>query len=214
MKRRVLLYGDSNTWGYISGSEDERYEDEARWSAHLAKRLGAGYTLIEEGYVGRTTVWTDPVEGRMSGLAYFGPCLESHMPLDLVLIMLGTNDLKTYFNNTAFDTATGVERLVALAQGSQAGRAGQPPAVLLVSPVHIAPHPGQPMFGESAAKKSRQLAAAYRQVAQRRGAGFLDAADYARPGEGDGLHIDPACFPALAAAFAQKIEEMLGTAEN
>lgn len=215
MNKRVLLYGDSNTWGYISGSVNERYSDDERWSAHLSRLLGRDYTLIEEGYVGRTTVWTDPIEGRMSGYDYLAPCLDSHAPLDLVLLMLGTNDLKTYFSNTPFDVATGAERLIKLINGSDAGRDGKTPKTLLVSPIHIKAHPNEPMFGPTAEKKSLALADEYRRVAERTGAGFVDASLYARSGPGDGLHIDPLFFPPLAEAFAEMIGKMLsGSANN
>ncbi len=83
--KRILCYGDSNTWGYNPISKD-RYDENIRWTRVLARNLGADYEIIEEGLNGRTTVWDDPLEGNMrSGLTYLYPCLETHCPVDLVI---------------------------------------------------------------------------------------------------------------------------------
>ena len=114
MKKRILCFGDSNTWGYCA-DDASRFDEDVRWTGLLAKMLGDGYTVIEEGQNGRTTVWDDPVENRLAGLTYLWPCMESHAPFDLIIIMLGTNDTKTYFSMTAQNIAD--------AAGRQIGRA-------------------------------------------------------------------------------------------
>ncbi|MCW5845462.1 MAG: hypothetical protein KIT77_29690, partial [Caldilinea sp.] len=104
--KRILCFGDSNTWGYDPVSQD-RYARNARWPGVLRQQIGAGYEVIEEGLNGRTTVWNDPIEGYKNGRDYLIPCLETHRPLDLVIILLGTNDLKKRFSLSAYDIAQG-----------------------------------------------------------------------------------------------------------
>src|SRR5215510_7647193 len=91
--KRILCYGDSNTWGYNPVTQD-RFDTHERWTGSLQQALGSNCVVIEEGLNGRTTVWDDPIEGYKNGAAYLIPCLTTHRPLDLVIIMLGTNDLK------------------------------------------------------------------------------------------------------------------------
>jgi len=105
--KTVLCYGDSNTWGYDPTSK-ERFAPETRWTGVLAESLGVAFRVIEEGLNGRTTVWDDPIEGHKNGQTYLVPCLASHKPIDLVVLMLGTNDLKMRFSVPADDIARGV----------------------------------------------------------------------------------------------------------
>ncbi len=115
MKKRILCFGDSNTWGYMTSGG--RFDEETRWPMRLGKLLGPEYTVIEEGFNGRTCVFDDPIEGGYkSGLTYLPPCVMSHSPLDLVILMLGTNDLKKRFGMTAFTIGGGVTALVKAAR--------------------------------------------------------------------------------------------------
>jgi lysophospholipase L1-like esterase len=99
--KTILCYGDSNTWGAVplqSLELIERFGRSERWTGVLQRELGQAYEVIAEGCNGRTTVWEDPIEGYKNGKEYLIPCLDSHQPLDLVIIMLGTNDLKARFS--------------------------------------------------------------------------------------------------------------------
>ncbi|MDI9594228.1 MAG: SGNH/GDSL hydrolase family protein, partial [Atribacterota bacterium] len=131
--KEILCFGDSLTWGW-NPVDRGRYPFEKRWTGVLQKELGKDYRIIEEGLNGRTTIWDDPIEGEKNGKKYLIPCLESHLPLDLVIIMLGTNDLKLRFNKSAFDIAAAADSLIQLVQKSRAGRDSQSPKALLVSP--------------------------------------------------------------------------------
>ncbi len=103
--KTVLCYGDSNTWG-SDPETGERFAPDVRWPGVLRRSLGEGYWVIEEGLGGRTTVRDDPIEGaHKNGRAYLRACLESHKPIDLMTIMLGTNDLKARFAASASDIA-------------------------------------------------------------------------------------------------------------
>lgn len=113
--RRILCYGDSNTWGYDAAADD-RFPEEVRWTGVLQQLLGEGFRVIEEGQPGRTTVWDDPIEEHRNGKTALYSVLESQSPVDLVVLMLGTNDLKPRFSLNAFDIAAGLERLVRIIQ--------------------------------------------------------------------------------------------------
>ena len=109
--KTILCYGDSNTYG-LKSDLVSRYPRNVRWTGILQEKLGSEYYVIEEGLGGRTTVWDDPVEDYKNGKKYLLPCLDSHKPLDLVIIMLGTNDLKSRFSVTPFDIGASMENLV------------------------------------------------------------------------------------------------------
>ena len=208
-KKRILCFGDSNTWGY-NAEDGSRFSEDVRWTGRLAKLLGPEYTVIEEGQNGRTTVWDDPVENRLAGLTYLWPCMESHYPFDLIIIMLGTNDLKRYFGLTAKNIADGAGRLVHLAQMSAFGRDGRPPKVLLTAPIRMRYWEGFGyMFDPAAEKNSQGFAAEFAAIAENMGCEFIAAALYAGPGPVDGLHLDEAGHAALAEAFCRKIREIL-----
>lgn len=129
--KSILCYGDSNTYGLMPDSPD-RYPRDVRWTGILQKKLGEDYYVIEEGLSGRTTLWDDPIEEHKNGKKYLLPCLDSHKPVDLVILMLGTNDLKTRFSLTPFDIGASVENLVKVLLKSDAGIDYQPPKVLAV----------------------------------------------------------------------------------
>ena len=95
--KTILCYGDSNTYGY-NPSNGFRYPENVRWTGRLQSALGEGYKIIEEGCNGRTTIFDDPLEGWKNGLGYLRPCLNSHKPVDIVIMMLGSNDLKETFH--------------------------------------------------------------------------------------------------------------------
>ena len=119
--KTILCYGDSNTWGYNPRTQD-RFPIAERWTGVLAHKLGAEFRVVEEGLNGRTTVWDDPIEGYKNGKEYLIPCLESHRPIDLVVIMLGTNDLKKRFSVSAYDIAQSVGVLVEIVQEARRDR--------------------------------------------------------------------------------------------
>ncbi|MBQ4416282.1 MAG: acylhydrolase, partial [Butyrivibrio sp.] len=103
-RRRILCFGDSLTWGYDPVKQN-RIDEDSRWTGVLQNLLGDGYRVIEEGQNGRTIATDDPAEGEKNGLRYVIPCIESHKPLDLMIVMLGTNDLKKKFSYTVMDIA-------------------------------------------------------------------------------------------------------------
>lgn len=207
--KTILCYGDSNTWGHHAPLGD-RFDENTRWGSRLRTLLGEDYRVIEEGQRGRTTVWDDPVENRLAGLTYLWPCLDSHAPIDLVIIMLGTNDCKPYFGMHPQNIADGAGRLVDMVQKCAFGPNDTAPKVLLISPISITPSTFYPhLFSEKAAAKSHGFPAAYEAVAERYGCAFLDAAQLAQPDPADGVHLTAEGHAALALAVAEKVKEIL-----
>ena len=142
--KTVLAFGDSNTRGYIAGGAG-RYPRMQRWSYLLEQLLAPGVQVIEEGLNGRTTVFDEVVRNHRSGASALPMLLETHAPLDVVVIMLGTNDMKLAHQATAEMSADGMERLVRVVKGSEAGPDGGVPKILVVAPApfgeHLAPDP-------------------------------------------------------------------------
>ncbi|MGQ9500504.1 MAG: SGNH/GDSL hydrolase family protein [Anaerolineae bacterium] len=207
--KTILCYGDSNTWGY-NPLNAERYPRDVRWTGVLARELGSDYYVIEEGLNGRTTVWDDPIEGYKNGKEYLIPCLETHRPLDLVVLMLGTNDLKMRFSLSAYDIAQGVGVLVDIIQKSAAGPGGSAPQVLLIAPPPVAQLSEFAEMFEGAAEKSRRLAQHYQVIAAQYGCAFLDAGAVIVSSDVDGIHFDPPEHRKLGLAVAQRVKELLG----
>ena len=209
MMKTILCYGDSNTCGHHAPLGD-RFDENTRWGSRLRTLLGEGYRVIEEGQRGRTTVWDDPIENRLSGLTYLWPCLDSHAPIDLVVIMLGTNDCKPYFGARAQSIADGAGRLVDMIQKCSFGPNDTAPKVLLICPIAITPSSFYPhLFGEAEAKTSQGFPAAYKAVAERLGCAFLDASKLAQPDPADGVHLDAQGHADLAQAVYEKVLELL-----
>jgi len=202
--KTVLCYGDSNTWGY-NPETTTRYGYDERWTRRLQELLGGDYDVIEEGQNGRTTVHDDPVEGQKNGMTYLVPCLESHKPIDLVVLFLGTNDLKHRFGMTAGNIAQAVGQLVRVIQTCEYGPGGASPKALLVPPPPVArlTRFAETFFG--APEKSRRLGTEYRLIAEARGCDFLDTASVIASSDVDGIHLDAEQLPRLAAAGHGKV---------
>jgi lysophospholipase L1-like esterase len=207
--KTVLCYGDSNTWGYEPAS-GERYPEDVRWPGVLARELGSGFKVIEEGLNARTTVRDDPVEEHKNGKDYLRPCLESHRPLDLVIVALGVNDLKARFFASASDAADGAGVLVSIAQRSGAGPDGSPPAVLLVAPPQVGKLTDLAEMFAGAEEKSKEVARQYRRVAEKHGCELLDAGELVRSSDRDGIHLEVDEHRKMGEAVAARVKEMLG----
>lgn len=211
MSRTIVCFGDSNTHG-ADPADRTRLGRDVRWPGVMRASLGDGYEVIEEGLNGRTTVWDSPIAPHRNGGQYLTPCLLSHRPVDLLIIMLGTNDLKSTYGLGAPEIASGAARLVDQAKESLAGPGDAPPAILLVAPVPLGEATQRSEiwgFGE-AARTSRQLAPMYEIMAEDHGAAFFDAGSVARVSPDDGVHLDPDAHAALGAAMAEQVRARLG----
>ena len=204
----ILCYGDSNTWGYNPATQD-RYARGERWTGVLQQALGEGYVVIEEGLNGRTTVWDDPIEDYRNGKEYLIPCLGSHKPIDLVIIMLGTNDLKARFPIPACDIAAGAGVLVDIVAKSETGPSNGAPLVLLIAPPPIIELNGVAERFAGGSVKSTMLSRHFRLVAEERGCALLDAAEVITSSDVDGIHLDLAEHRKLGFAIAARVKQMI-----
>ena len=206
--KTVLCYGDSNTYGYDPRT-GFRYPASVRWTCRLAALLGDDYHVVEEGCNGRTTVFDDPIEGWKNGLGYLKPCLNSHKPVDIVVMMLGSNDLKETFHASPEQIAEGAGVLVETIQNFTREKQGFEPKIVLVCPPEIGEgiteSPFYGSFYENAIERSRQLPALYKSVAERFGCIFVNAAAYIRPSAEDSLHLDPQAHAKLAEVLAEAV---------
>ena len=211
----IVCYGDSNTWGAIpmkSRADLGRFPLAERWPSVMGETLGGGHTVIAEGLNGRTTVHDDPADSGpvKNGLRFLPVVLDSHAPIDLVVIKLGTNDLKMRFSSPAYDIADGAGRLVDLVLASKNAPAKAPPKVLLIAPAPIA---GLGWLGdmfEGGEAKSQKLGAEMKRVADDRGVAFLDAGTVITSSPVDGIHLDKDGQRALGEAVADKVKGILG----
>ena len=206
--KTVLCYGDSNTYGYDPRT-GFRYPASVRWTCRLAALLGDDYHVVEEGCNGRTTIFDDPIEGWKNGLGYLKPCLNSHKPVDIVVMMLGSNDLKETFHATPAQIAEGAGVLVETIQTFTKENQGFEPKIVLVCPPEIGEgiteSPFYGSFYENAIERSRQLPALYKSVAERFGCIFVNAAAHIRPSAEDSLHLDPQAHAKLAEVLAEAV---------
>ena len=211
---RILCYGDSNTWGYATVPRpDGRYAAAERWPQVMGAVLGPHWTVVEEGLNGRTTVHADPVEGAwLDGSSTFIPILRSHMPIDVVAIMLGTNDLKARFSVGPFDIAGGVGVLLAQLARAGAGRGGGVPKALVICPPPIlATYGAFDFFAEMFAggpEKSLRLAKFYAETAREAGAAYFNAGTVIATSPYDGIHFDPDMQAKLGQAVAGAVTAM------
>lgn len=209
--KTVLCYGDSNTYGF-NPSNGFRYPENVRWTGRLQSALGDGYKIIEEGCNGRTTIFDDPLEGWKNGLGYLRPCLNSHKPIDIVIMMLGSNDLKETFHASARRIADGAAALVEVIQDFTAEKQGSVPDIILVSPPEIGEgicrSPFYGSFTEEAIKRSREFPQWYRMAAEKYHCIFFDAAEYIKPSKEDSLHLSPEGHARLAEELAKVVREL------
>jgi lysophospholipase L1-like esterase len=212
MARTVLCFGDSNTHGTPPATAldgpSARYDRNTRWPTLMAAHLGADWHVIEEGHPGRTTVHDDPIEGaHRNGITVLPSLLESHKPIDVVILMLGTNDLKGRFSVNATDIALSLERLIGVIRSHACGPDGGNPGILLVAPPPIIEVGCLAEMFEGGAAKSRGLAAAIGKAATRANVAFIDASGHIGVSPIDGIHYDEAAHATLAAALAHALRE-------
>ncbi|HSE61493.1 MAG TPA: SGNH/GDSL hydrolase family protein [Candidatus Saccharimonadales bacterium] len=206
----ILCYGDSNTWGQ-KPDKSGRYPANERWTGRLQAALGPTYYVIEEGLSSRTTdLDYDKKPGR-NGKTYLVPCLASHNPLDVVVLMLGTNDLKIEFNRSAHAIAQAIAGLVKDIQQNALTRQGTVPKIVLVSPILVDAKAREftklyadIYYNAESAEKSKLLAGEIKEAANASGCAFVDASQYGGPGV-DGIHFSPEAHIGLAEALKNTI---------
>ncbi len=183
--KNILCFGDSNTWGYAPFTK-LRFDTNTRWTGVLQQNLGDEYCVIEEGLNGRTTVHNEEGRPFRSGAKLLPVLMESHAPLDLVIIMLGTNDLKTKFNSTPQQIAENIKVVCELANNNEYNLKAQ---ILLISPTHVVEMKDEDKVEFAGAiEKSLEFAIYYERVAKQLNLHFLDAAQIVQTTTEDGVH--------------------------
>lgn len=206
--KNILCYGDSNTFG--STPEGKRWPLHVRWTSVLQDLLGEEYRIIEEGCGGRTTVLEDWLEPDKNGRTFLPVALRTHRPLDLVIIMLGTNDMKKRFSLLPVDIAYGAAELGMLVERYDHGAHYPVPEVMLVSPIHLGEGVENSIFtgfAPESVEVSKALAPYFKKQADAHGWLFLDAATVAEPSREDMLHMNADSHRALAEAMAEIIRK-------
>ena len=216
--KNILIYGDSNTWGYDSAryvpeaDAFQRMDETERWPALVRSQLGHEYHIIEDALNGRTVVWDDPYMPGRNGLKGLRTALDAHAPLQLVVLQLGCNELKDHFNLSAAMIARGMGMLV---QECGVSYYGYPaPKVLLIAPAPTHPDIAEiragSSFGPTAYRKSCELGKLYMAIAEKYHCGFIDCAELDfEINTVDGLHYSYSDHAKLAPLVAEKIREML-----
>lgn len=208
--KSILCYGDSNTYGY-NPRNGLRYPKSIRWTARLQNLLGDEYEVIEEGCNGRTTVLGEPYEVWKMGITYLRPCLNTHKPVDYVVLMLGSNDLKDGFLAKPEQIADGVRQIVEVIIEFTKEKQRFVPTIILVSPIEVGEgvddSPFSFEFNHEAIAKSKAFPEYYRKVAKDYNCIFFDAATVAGPSPEDSLHMTEEGHAAFAAEIARLIRE-------
>ncbi|WP_407384517.1 GDSL-type esterase/lipase family protein [Ruminococcus sp.] len=200
--KRILAYGDSNTWGF-DPEKFERYAEALRWTGLLQKALSGDALILEEGLCGRTTVFDDESIPSANGLAALPAILEADRPLDAAIIMLGTNDCKSIFSASAEEITAGLGRCLI-----KTAEVVNPENILLISPLELGEAALRFGYDDRSLAVSRALRQAYQALADRYGTAFLAASEVAKASDIDGQHLTPEGHYALYEAVLNVIDSM------
>lgn len=211
---KILCYGDSNTWGH-DPKTGNRFDDKTRWTKLLQQELGNQHEVIEEGLCGRTAAFMDDVIPYRHGISMLEATIEIHQPIDLIIIMLGTNDLKSAFYPDAYAITNGIKKMIKMIRNPYLYNAHMKiPEILIIAPVHIHNDLNKVErywegFGERSIEVSRKLASWYESLSKEMNCHFMDASLYAKASTIDCIHMDEENHKKLAEAIYHKIEYML-----
>ncbi|OGM25751.1 hypothetical protein A2627_01615 [Candidatus Woesebacteria bacterium RIFCSPHIGHO2_01_FULL_39_28] len=202
---RILCYGDSLTFGH-DVETDTRFNALERWTGILQKTLGVNYEIIEEGLGGRTTDIDDPKKEGRNGLSYFQSCVMSQVPLDVIIILLGTNDLKSRFIRTPAQVADSFRKYkTAIEQACNKWNVRFPKVILVSPPIVDEDKIPHEWHMEGSGEKSKQLSKEYEKVAKEIGFEFVDIAPVVKVSTIDGTHLEKSSNVNIANLLSQKL---------
>lgn len=221
--KNILCYGDSNTWGMIPQPINiqrppQRYPFHLRWTGALQLLLGNNYRIIEEGLNGRTIATNHPIPPDRNGLTYLKPCLYSQSPLDLIILQLGGNELKSAYQCSAKKIAENMTTMIKFIQSTQdyANQANACPAILLTSlpsPLPIVEtykdDNNQPLFAD-VLKKAKKVSCMFREIAASLHCHYINLDNSVTPSTIDGLHLDVEAHATVAQKMHETILELSG----
>ncbi len=205
--KSILCFGDSNTYG-VNPEDNSRFPYFERWTGRLQRLLGfEEYHVIEEGYCGRTTCFSDDSDEMRSGIKALDMILKTHSPLDMVVIMLGTNDFKAQFSMNAKVSGYGVKKIVERIKKYSIAEEKKNPKILIVSPIAMGEKIEESRFWEydnNSRRELEKLSSVLKRVAEETGALFFDASTVASPGP-DQLHMTKESHERLALSLSPLI---------
>lgn len=207
----VVCFGDSLTWGF-NPADKSRYGHDIRWTRRLQTELGAAYYVVEEGINGRTTVFEDPVRGDKNGLQHLAGVRKTHMPIDILIIMLGSNDLQDRFAMSADAIGLAMGRILFAATQATDDVEGRTPKVLLMSPPPLGDFTGKEYAGvysnAHGSVQSRRLAGVYEKLAADYGVAFFDTGTVISASPIDAIHFEAEPQADLARAVAAEVRKL------
>lgn len=217
--KRILCYGDSNTWGFMPKTAclenwNMRFDENTRWTGRLQNMLGSEYKVLEEGLNGRTSAFDDPQDDNRNGVKYINTCMLTDMPVDMAIIMLGTNDIKSFFPYTPYVVANGVGRIVDEIRKADYGVGGKIPEVLVVAPINIDEHAAngwlEGEFGMDSVEKNKKLAPYLKKMAENRGVHFFNIGAYVTADPADGIHMNEEGHKIMAEKMFAEVKAIIG----
>ncbi len=201
--KNILCFGDSNTWGYNPYTKG-RFSSEIRWTGKLQDKLKNDVNIIEQGLCGRTTIYEDISRPGRKGIDSLQNIFKQYSNIDFVILMLGTNDCKKYYKNSAREIASGIEECLNIILEQI-----NPKNVLLISPITLGKDVWKkeydPDFNENSVKISKDLKSEYEKIALKKNVNFLAASEYARPSVADQEHLDEIGHENLTEAIFKKM---------
>lgn len=216
--KRILCYGDSNTWGHDPVNMDPdtglpaRYDEHTRWPGVMRDLLGPDYIVWEAGLCGRTTVFDDPLMPTRNGVAAFEMVLQTCDPVDCIIFALGTNDTKDMFQASSLVIYHGMERLLTVCRAVLAQSRSPQAKIILACPLKpVADGIGEYWYGFSqlSTERGEQLRQRYQQLAQQFNCAFIDMNDYAAANPADGVHLDPDGHKCVGKAMTALVQDIL-----
>ena len=216
--KRIMCYGDSNTWGHNPNAIDEktgfycRYPEHVRWTSVLQDSLGSEYIVCEEGLCGRTTSYEDPTHYGWNGNQYLEVAIRTCDPLDCIILMLGTNDTKDMFGSSAYVITLCLERLIRNCKDVLRNSISKDARIIVACPVMVQrADDGTYWYGfsEESTKKGEEMRKRFADLAQLLGCEFFDVNTVATVDGADGVHLNTQSHISLGKALAEKIREVL-----
>ncbi len=212
--KRILCFGDSNTWGRKPGDDNSaRFGSDVRWTGVLQNQLGDHYEVLEEGLNGRTTNLDSPDKPGKNGAEYLFPCLESASPIDMIVLQLGKNNFKTKYHASPEDIVSGLEDCIRAIKKEGRDRNGKVPQVILlpILPVEEKEYYSagrKEISFQGAKEKSLALLPLYASVARKQNFYFADITQIASVSEADGIHIDGETHSVIGKYLADIIRDL------
>lgn len=216
--KRILCYGDSNTWGYNAAQKHEatglpdRFDENTRWTGIMRNILGPDYFVWEAGLGGRTTAFDDPLMPTRNGVKDFEMCLQMCDPVDCIIFALGTNDTKDLFNASSLIITSAMERLLNVCNAAMCFSRSPNAQIILACPmIPVADGNGEYQYGfsELSTQRGEELRQRYRLLAEQKNCAFIDLNALAKPSAADGVHLDPAGHKAIGHAMAKLVQSIL-----